>query len=270
MTLTDETLQSLRNSLVAGIDGHNRRRRSRRRIAVGVPVLAMAVTAGLTLSNGEDNSAFALTKAPDGSIRVEVYPSFDEVDGLEDALTDAGLEVDIIHLRSHPALDGVIEVSSHNNENSGALEFDNGEFVIDAGAVEGPIEILIYSTAEEGRTYQAAPSVFAPGQELGGLPCAYPDSPLSTADLERRAREVGIDDIVWVLFDEPGPGATASEPERRPDGVVAGAQMRNATTLSVTVYPKFGLPAAESLSLSSGAHFRDVPTCTPELAARWN
>lgn len=271
MTLPDTTVQHIRASLVTGIETHNRRRRTRRRFATAIPVVAAAIGGGLVVTSNDSSPAYALTRAPNGIIRVEVYPNFDEVEGLQAALADAGLDAVVIHLRSHPSLDGVIEVSSHNNENSGAFEFDNGEFVIDASAVEGEIEILIYSTADEGQPYQAAPSIFAPGQQLGGLACAYPDAPLTPAELERRSREVGLTDFVWVKFDELGAGSTSEgETDERPDGVVGGAQLRDADTLMVSVYADLPGVMGADLSLSGGAHYRDAPTCTPELAAPWN
>lgn len=271
MTLTDSTLHNMRDDLVAGIDNSNRRRRSRRRIATAVPVLVAVAGASLILTNGESNPAYALTETADGTIRVEIYPDFDDVGALEDSLAAAGLDSVVVHLKGHPSLDGLIEVSSHNNEGTGALEFDNGEFVIEPAAVEGEIEILIYSAAESGENYQFAPSIFAPDQLLGGLPCAYPDTPLTTAELERRANDVGINNIEWVLFEQAAPGEIAFEDsEQRPDGVVTGAQLRNANTLTVVAVSDLTDPAGTNLSMSDGTHYRQAASCTLELAARWD
>ncbi len=46
---------------------------------------------GVFASNGS-GPAYALTRAPNGIIRVNVYPNFDEVKGLQAALADAGLD----------------------------------------------------------------------------------------------------------------------------------------------------------------------------------
>jgi hypothetical protein len=271
MTLSDSTLLEVRNDLVAGIATSNRRRRSRRRLAAAIPAVAVAAGAALMVADRNDQPAYALTQSADGTIRVEVYPGFDDVGSLEDDLAAAGLQTVVIHLKGHPSLDGVVEVSSHNNETSGAIEFDNGEFVIEPATVEGEIEILIYSAADEGENYQFAPSIFAPDQALGGLPCAHPDTPLTTAELERRANDVGITNIEWVLFEQSASGEVGVEDlDARPDAAVSGAQLRNADTLLVTVTPDITEPAARTLSMSDGTHYRPTAHCTPELAARWD
>lgn len=271
MTLADDTLTSIRDELVVAVSNNNRRRRSRRRRAIVLPVVAVAAGASLIVANHGDNPAYALTEVADGTIRVEIYPDFDDVKALESSLAAAGLDSVVVHLKGHPSLDGVIEVSSHNNESAGALEFDNDEFVINPAAVDGEIEILIYSAAEPGQNYQFAPSIFAPDQPLGGLPCTHPDSPLTTAELEQRANDVGITDITWVLFEQAIAGEVGLEDtDERPDGVVTGAQLRNADTLSVFVVPDSTDPAASTLSMSDGTHYRPATQCTPELAARWD
>lgn len=271
MTLTDSTLHNMRNDLVAGIDNSNRRRRSRRRAVTAVPVLAAVAGTSLLLRKGDTDPAYAMTEAADGAIRVEIYPDFDDVEALEGSLAAAGLDTVVVHLKGHPSLDGLIEVSSHNNEGTGALEFDNGEFVIEPAAVEGEIEILIYSAAEPGENYQFAPSIFAPDQALGGLPCAYPDTPLTTAELERRANDVGITNITWVLFEQAGAGEVGFEDaDHRPDGIVTSAQLRNADTLSVIVVADLTDPAESTLSMRDGTHYRQAAQCTPDLAARWD
>lgn len=272
MTLTEETLQNVRGDLVAGIATSNRRRRSRRKLATAVPVVAAAaIGASLMMTTGDDNPAYAVAERADGTIRVEIYPEFDDVEALEKTLADAGLDSVVVHLKGHPSLDGVIEVSSHNNESSGALESTDGQFVIEPDAVEGEIEILIYSAAEPGENYQFAPSIFAPDQALGGLPCAYPDAPLTAAELERRANDAGINNLEWVLFETAAPGEVAfEETKQRPDGTVTGAQLRNADTLSVIVVGDLNDPAATTLSMSDGTHYRQAAECTPDLTARWD
>lgn len=272
MTITDTTLNEVRSNLVSGIARHNRRR-SRRKLAAFAPVAAIAIAIGLVVAQGDPSPAFALTELGDGTLRVEVFPEFDDVDDLQSSLQDAGLDAVVIQLRAHPSLEGVIEVSSHANEASGALEFDDGEFVIDVAEVEGEVEILIYSPADPGADYQVAPSVFAPDQALGGLHCAYPDQALSTAELEQRASDAGITKLTWTVFGEMEAETGTVDIEdfdQRPDGFVTGAQMRNADTLRVMVSTADIGPAADTINMSDGTHYRPTPTCTPELAANWD
>lgn len=271
MTLSDTTLEVLRTDLVSSIDAHNRGRSRRRMIAV-VPVLALIGAAGLVLSSGDDTAAYALTARADGTIRVQVFPDFDDVEDLQASLAEQGLQTAVVQIRSHPSLEGVVEVVSHSNKATGALEFDNGEFVIDVAAAAGEIEILIYSPTKEGDTYQAAPSVFAPGQEFAGLHCAYPDRPLTTPDFEDRASEAGIDNIRWTVFGDIDPdngSIDAEEFDERPEGVITGAQMSDPEKMLVFVDSDGSRPAADTIGMNDGTHYREVPACTSELAARW-
>ena len=271
MTLTDTALDDMRHELIRGV-ARNNRRRSRRKMAAIAPVAALGIAVGAVVRQGDNNPAYALTKLQDGTIRVEVFPEFDDVEALESSLRDVGLEAVVIRLRSDPSLEGVVEVSSHANEESGALAFENGEFLIDVGTVQGEVEILIYSATEAGDDYQAAASVFAPDQKLAGLHCAYPDEPLTTTDLEERARAAGIADLTWTVFgdvDAETGSVEAEDFEQRPEGVVTGAQMLNVDTLQVWVSAGDGRPAADTIVMSDGTHYRPVPVCTPELASSW-
>lgn len=270
MTLTESATEAIRSDLITGIETTNRHRRKRYRNVVLAPLLAVVATAGFYLSIGDPEPAFALMQAADGTIRVEVYPDFDQVDELQQALDDAGLETIIVHLKGHPSLDGLVEVTSHGNEQSEVFEFDNGEFVIEPASVQGNIEILIYSAAAEGEPYQFAPSIFSSGQELAGLPCAYSEGPLSTAELELRANQVGITDIEWVLFDRSAPEETGSESAERPiDAAVLDAGLASAQTLRVIASMEVDGPASETLRMTDGTHHRESIVCTPELAAQW-
>lgn len=271
MTITDTTLDTIKSDLVSGIETHNRRR-SRRRVAATVPVVGLLAGAGLVLASGGDNPAYALTERADGTIRVEVFPDFDDVEALQGDLREAGLDAAVVQIRAHPSLEGVVEVSSHSNEASGAIEFDDAQFVIDVGAVEGEVEILIYSPTSDGDRYQAAPSVFAPDQPLAGLHCAFSAGPLPTQEFETRAREAGVTDFGWTVFgelDEATGAVESTDSSERPDGAIIGAQMRDAATLQVFVDQDDEQPAADTISMNDGTHYRDVPVCTDDLAARW-
>lgn len=271
MTVTESTLQDIKSDLVSGIEQHNRRR-TRRWMAAAVPAVALIATAGLIANNDSDSPTYALTERPDGTIHVEVYPDFDDVDSLENDLKQAGLEVVVIQLRAAPSLEGVIEVSSHANETSGAIEFQEGQFAIDTAAVDGEIEILIYSPTTPGDDYQASPSVFAPGQTFEGLQCAYPTTPLTAADFEARAIAAGVSNINWTSFSDIDPetgSVEVTEYDEQPGGVVSGAQMRNADTMDVFIDLDSQTPAATAISMSDGTHYRSIPSCTPELAASW-
>lgn len=271
MTVTESTLDAIKTDLVLGIREHNRRR-NRYRMAVAVPVLGLIAAAGIVLANATDNPAYALTEQSDGTIRVQVFPEFDDVDALQSELEDAGLQVAVIQLRAAPSLEGVVEVSSSDNVASGALEFQGGEFVIDVGAVQSEIEILIYSPTDSGDDYGVSPSVFAPGQQFQGLHCAYPDAPLTSADFEARARAAGVSNIKWMSLGDIDPdtgSATAREYDERPGGVVISAQMTNPDTMQVVVDLESQEPAASTIGMNDGTHYRPVPTCTPELAALW-
>lgn len=271
MTVTESTLDNIKTDLMSGIEQHNRRSK-RRWMAAAVPAVALIATVGLIASNDSDNPTYALTEQPDGTLLVEVYPDFDDVESLESDLEQAGLDVVVIQIRAAPSLEGVVEIASHDNEASGAIEFQEGRFAIDTGAADGEIEILIYSPTKPGDDYQASPSVFASGQAFEGLQCAYPTTPLTAADFEARAISAGVSNIHWTSFGDIGPETGSidfTEHDDQPGGVVTGAQMRNTDTMDVFIDLDSQTPAASTISMSDGTHYRSFPSCTPELAARW-
>lgn len=264
----DQTISQIRTDLLAGITDQNRRHK-RKRLVGAAPLVMLLATVFVVSSIGNEERAFAMSTADNGTIRVEVFPDFDQVEELEESLADVGLQSQVVHLRSHPSFDGRIEVTVHNNEGSNAFEFDDGEFVIETSAVEGPVEILIYAAAAEGEEYQFAPSIFSPGQLLAGLPCAFPNQPLTTLEIETRALDAGIASIDWHLFDELEAGAEArAETNERPDAFVVEAQLRNPDTLIVIATTSDPGPAAGTLML--GSPLDETVTCTPELAGQWN
>jgi hypothetical protein len=272
MTVTESTLDSIESDLVAGIEQHNRRR-NRRWMAGAVPIVALVATASFIATDDSDNPTYALAEQPDGTIVIDVFPDFDDVDSLQRDLGEAGLQAVVIHFRAAPSLEGVVEVSSYNNETSGAIEFQGGQFVIDTAAIDGEIEILIYSPTKPGDDFQVSPSVFAPGQVFEGLHCAYPDIPLTAEDFEARAVAAGISNIDWKSFDEVDSNTGSFEVidyDEQPGGVITGAQMRNADTMEVFIDLDDQAPAATTISMTDGTHYRTVPGCTPDLASRWS
>ena len=82
----------------------------------------------------------------------------------------------------------------------------------------------------------------------------------------------GIVDINWTVFGDVDPengSLDVEEFDDRPEGVVTGAQMRDPDTMLVIVDLDDPRPAADTISMNDGTHYRDVPACTPELAAHW-
>lgn len=273
MTMTDARIDDIRDGLVTGIRASNHRRARRQRSLIAAPLLALVAATGLILRSGDGEAAYALFQRADGTIRVEVFPDFIDVAPLQNDLADLGLQTAVVHLRAHPSLEGVVEVVSHDNSASGAVEFDDGEFVLDVASADGVIEILIYSATDPGDDYQASPSLFAPGQELGGLHCAYVDSGLTTAEFQSRARAAGISNFRWTTFgevDEETGSIDFEESGDRPEGFVTGAQLKNHDTVDVFLHE---VPADESaadvITMGDGTHYRPTPECTPELASSW-
>lgn len=275
MTLPEATLEAIRADLIAGIDRHNRRRRHRPRVAA-LAILAASVaviaTAALVFTGDNATAAHTVTAQPDGTIRIEVFPDFGDVTALETDLAAVGLDTVVIALRAHPSLQGVVEVVSHTNTGSGALAFDDGQFEIHPDQVSGEIEILIYSPTPAGERYQAAPSIFAPGQPLAGLHCAYPDRPLPATELAERLDNTELDTIEWTVIDRDPTNERidASEHTTPPDGNVLDAQQRDPHTVAVFVTTNTpGPSAATSITMHDGTHYGPRPACTPELANPW-
>lgn len=226
-------------------------------------VLVVIVMIGL----GATDPAFAVEELDDGRVHVEIYPQFDQAEALRTELSAAGVDVEVVALRAHPAIDGVIEFVSHDQQAAGAVQPAKGELIIEPDALTGPIEMLIYSTPDpdlrlddSDTLWQASPSIFHPDEPLGGLNCAI-EGPLSTGVLEEHATSVGITTIDWVSVDAP------EATPRRPEGVVLGASMHAPEQLTVLVASAG--PDASELSMDDGLHFTQRPTCTPQLADRW-
>lgn len=76
--------------------GARNRRRSARRLAVGAALagLAAAVTIAVPILTGAERPAYAVTKNPDGTIRVE-FEELREPERLEQDLKDLGVNADI-------------------------------------------------------------------------------------------------------------------------------------------------------------------------------
>jgi hypothetical protein len=94
---------------------------------------------------------------------------------------------------------------------------------------------------------------------------------MPTQDLETALNAAGYHDIEWTVFGDrdPDTGAIDTEDhESRPEGFVAGADLRNETTVFVAVTEEAG-SAADSISMNDGTHYRERPQCTAELAAPW-
>lgn len=272
MSLTDTTLDVIKDDLVAGIAQSNLRRRRRQRMLAVAPVLGLILAGVVIFGFASDDPAYALTQRADGEIRVEVFPEFDDVEDLEAELSEAGLDVTVVHLQSHESLSGVVEVVSHDNTASGAAVFDDGEFVIeDPSHIDGLIEILIYTPADRGEDYQASPSIFAPDQPLEGLHCAYADRPLPTADLEARAIAAGIAQFNWIIFGEINEDFSidVETSEELLTGFVENAVLRNSTTLDVFVTVDSAEPGSETIVMHDGTHSTDHPTCADALAEPW-
>lgn len=270
MTLTETELYSIETDLVAGVTHHNRRRRQRYTMAA-VPVVAVIAGVGAVLVSGDDKPAYAMIQRPEGVIEVEILPDFDDAETLRSDLVAAGLDAAVVQLRAHPSLDGVAEVVSHDNEPGTAMEFSGSRFSIDVGQADGLVEILLYTEADSGEDYQAAPSLFAPGQALGGMHCAYTDAPLSTEAVETALNEAGYNNIEWTVFGavDAETGYVPSEDhDDRPEGFVTNVELRNESTVFVGVQEETG-PAADTIVMHDGTHYRQRPVCTPELAEPW-
>lgn len=272
-TLVASDPDRIRDDLVDAVGRSNHRRRRRQRMIAGPIAIAVIAVIGLGFWTGtQAEPAFALRSTVDGVIEVEVYPDFDEVEALQDELRAAGVDTVVVALRGHPSLDGLVEVVSHTNENSDAFvqSFDGRSFELDPNKIVGEVEVLVYSAAADGESYQFAPSIFSEGQPLAGLPCAYPDEPLTTIELESRAIAAGLTQIRWVSFEGSGPGLTGTETDDRPEGIVTDAQLASADVLRVIVRADDGTTpsAAEMIGRGDGSHAKSPP-CTPELAAAW-
>ena len=263
-----QLLDNIRTELVAGAERMIQRRRVRRRIAVGAMTL-LAASAVVTVGFGVigTDPAFAVSEGGDGTIHVDIYPQFDQAEALRAELADAGVVVEVIVLRAHPSLDGVVEFVSHEQQAIGAVQLSGGELIIDPLALAGPIEMLVYSTPDPNTElrgweplWQAAPSVFHPDEPLGGLNCSI-DGPLTSDALETRAVAEGITEIRWIFVD--GPESTSD----RPDGVILAASMWAPGQLTAVVSPTG--PDATQLSMDDGLHFSTRPTCSSELADSW-
>ena len=279
-------LAGIRRELVASIARAARPRQRRWRplasrgrprwalAVLGVALAAFAVIVGLNLLAPRESgsSAFAMSVLPDGRIHVKVASDFDQATRLQRELRDAGVKVQVIPITADPQLVGTIEFPAHQLDPRG-VERAKGEFWIDPARFTGTVEVLIYVTPEPGEEWRQAPSVFHPGQPLGGLPCARP-GPMDTATVERFARQVGITQFRWLVMasDPTAREGRLAERSGRPDGEVESAMLRSPTLLEVTVRPaelvaRYGHAPQPSMNII--LHEATEPRSSPRLAARW-
>ncbi len=239
-----------------------------------VAFAAMALVLGPTFvaPEGSRSSAFAVEVLEDGRIHVKIATDFDQGKRLQDELAKAGVEVQVITMRSHPALVGTIEFPQHQLDPDG-VERGQGEFWVDPSQFSGTVEVLIHTAPAPGQQWMQAPSVFHPDEPLGGLPCAL-GGPMSTAMLERYAASVGITSIDWwVLNRDSRDDSVAVQPsDVRPEGDVEHAERVAPDTLRVGVRPQAVIDRqghAPPPSMNLNIHESPEPPCSPELADRW-
>jgi hypothetical protein len=285
-------LGALRDELVDGVRRSAERRspnvRVRRVAAVGMAGAAVAASVSLVLAFGPTGTsgpppaaAFSLQVEEDGRIHVTMHQDFDQADRLADELRAAGVDVRVLPHPAHPVLVGTVEFPSHQLDDDGAVGVEEGdrEFWIDPRRFDGEIEMLVYVEPEPGEDWEQSLSVFHPDEPLGGLPCVL-DGPLTTEELQARARSVGIDDFRWITWDSnpalgsaSGDRAETSGTEPAPAGEVWEAHRVGPDHLQVGVLPpevvaESGPTAPPSMNLNVGE--APEPECTPELRARWD
>lgn len=262
--------------------------RPRRLAVAGAGGLAVAAAVSLVLALGPTGTssgpgpaaAFALEVTDDGRIHVTMHQDFDDADRLAAELRDAGVDVRVLPHPAHPMLVGTVEFPSHQLDD-GAVGVEEGdrEFWIDPRRFDGEIEMLVYVPPESGGDWQQAPSAFHPDEPLGGLPCILDGGPLTTAELQARARSVGIDRFRWISFGAPdetgsstGGPVPIGETDTAPPGEVLSAERVGPDRLRVMINPpdvvaQLGPTPAPGMNLNVGES--PEPECTPELRARW-
>jgi hypothetical protein len=291
--LTDiPVLTEMRRSLVAGIRRSARPaapRPAARRIALAAATAATAagvVAAALAVSLSwmavgpsapRPAAAFTVRVEHDGRIHVRMHQGFDQASRLADELRSAGVDVRVLPRSADPVLVGMVEFPSHQLDEVG-VELGTREFWIDPDRFDGQIEMLVYVAAEPGEVWQQAPSVFHPDEPLGGLPCAL-DGPLTTDELQRRARSVGIDRFSWTILQAPdangsmfGYPAHVGETDPAPVGQVLEAHRLGPDRLEVSVMPpevvaEVGPTPTPTMSLNLDQ--APEPACTADLRDRW-
>jgi hypothetical protein len=289
LALREELVDGVRRSGERAFPATRARARTRRVAVVGAAGLAVAAVFLVlalgpigTSSGPRPAAAFSLEVADDGRVHVTMHQDFDDADRLADELRDEGVDVRVLPHPAHPMLQGTVEFPSHQLDDDGAVGVEEGdrEFWIDPRRFDGEIEMLVYVAPEPGEDWQQAPSAFHPDEPLGGLPCILDGRPMTTEELQARARSVGIDRFTWVAFDVPDEtgGSTGlpvpiGESDPAPPGEVSHAQRVGPDRLWVSINPpdvvaQLGPTPTPGMNLNVGES--PEPECTPELRARWD
>lgn len=241
------------------------------RLVAGIAAVAMA----LVLAPGvftEGDQAFAVRQLPNGVIEVDASPQFRDGDALAAELGEFGIDVEITTVPSSPSLVGEVEVFAPGGGEyiPEGISFgadgtaDVFRLQIDPALFKEELVLRIYAAAENGEPYEAATSVFQPGEVLGGLHCALGE-PLRAELVAPYLADLGLT-ATWTLITPTGdPSITNSEPVRAvPSGVILSGFARDASTVEFEVQ-------GDGVILPDiyGAFYADQP-CSAEQAASWN
>lgn len=96
MSFEEQILMELKTEIIARAE---RRRRTTRRMFTGAAVAGLAAAAAIAvpLLTGSEQSAYAVSKGADGTVKVRIH-EFKDVDRLERDLNAAGVQADVTYL----------------------------------------------------------------------------------------------------------------------------------------------------------------------------
>jgi len=249
------------------------------KIAAAAAVAVGAITFVSTRDDDRAAASFSLSTGDDGVIVVSFDSGFDDGEGLEAQLREAGVDVEVTTTPVSPSLVGraLVVIGTSDILPQPGIEYSDLALTIDRSELDGPIRMEIGVAAD---VHQTAGNAFDPRELFDGLPCAFP-APLMAPDLAAAADDIGVN-IEWtVLTPVPIPAADTSPPSPDvlgpppewtmhgevvadvPPGEVLFAYAASVDLVRVDVI-------AEDADVPAGfeAELGSTP-CTAERAARW-
>ncbi len=247
---------------VTALPGAPSRPRRWARVAV-TAAAAASVAAGLVVVGvpGNSDRAYAFRQLEDGRIVIDWMAKRHGGRELVEDLRDYGLDVQIVQeVPASPSMVGIVQPQNLNTDEANPRAWPPGvtiggpdgspkvfTWIIDPALFDTTIPVHLYVATPPGADYQAAESVFHPGEPLADARCSLPQ-PLQPSEAAALADGAGLT-VTWTIETPTDADANTWTGEFRPSptmpaGTVVGDQQINDDTVDFTVRPAGQWPTA--------------------------
>jgi hypothetical protein len=184
MSLEERILQELKAEVAARAD-RRRRARTARRLFAGAAAAGLAAAAAIAvpLLTGTERPAYALSRNPDGSIRVQII-EFRDPDRLEADLARHGVRADVTYLEPGTGCANALDGGGPAPEDKERLSADPEEWIVRPGDDDGHVVLIDPRDLKPGWTVVLRFGA-DPGSDRAMLGWTVVDGPAPECDVVR-------------------------------------------------------------------------------------